>query len=183
MTGPQVSRRIGRRPTRIERHCLGLGCGALFLAKPSEIARGGGQFCSAVCRTLARRKLLDRAAIGKPETGPAATDASSLVPARPRPPPPTALVCRTCGSIFRVYSHRALPGRRAKFCSRACIVSEPSSNARRTPKFGNDECQQCGEPVVVRADQRSSRAAAARWCSIECTAAYFRTKGAARLAR
>lgn len=183
MTGARVSRRVGRPSTRIERHCLGPGCGAPFLAKPSEIARGGGQFCSAVCRTLARRKLMDKAATGKPQTGPAATSASSLVPARPRPPPPTALACRTCGSTFRVYPHRAMPGRQARFCSRICIMAEPRSNARRTPEFENDECQQCGKPVVARADRRPARAAAVKWCSIECTAAYFRTKEAIKLAR
>ena len=181
--GAQARRRVGRPSNSLERHCLRPGCEASFLARPSELARGGGRFCSAVCRDLTRRKPSVGADINNTELGPAVTEAVCPVPLRPRPPPPTALVCRSCGSTFRVYPYRTMPGRRARFCSRTCIVAEPRCTARTTPVSENDGCQQCGKLVVVRADQRSARAAAMRWCSIECTAAYFRTKEAMDLAR
>lgn len=174
-TSPPESRKpIGRPPTRVERRCSVPSCGGVFLAKPGELARGGGRYCSAVCRSSARRK--------------GATIRLDLlvasVPVRPRPPGAIALACATCGITFRVHPNRARPGRQAKFCSKACAGTRPRGprpkrSARRESQFGGLACETCGQAVhaVTASDGKQGVSTGVkRWCSIECTAAYFGSK-------
>ena len=98
-------RRRGRPPTKIERQCIQAGCGAKFLVKPSEIARGSGLYCSRECRSAGRRE-------GGPEI--------RAPVAKERRPPPIQLVCEGCKETFKVYRYRAEGAKKARFCSYRC---------------------------------------------------------------
>lgn len=98
-------RRMGRPPTKIERQCVRSGCGAKFLVKPSEIARGSGLYCSRQCRSAGRRE-------GGPEI--------RAPVEKERRPPPIQLVCEGCKETFNVYRYRAEGARKARFCSCRC---------------------------------------------------------------
>lgn len=178
----QTSWKADRAPSaRVERHCARPSCGEAFMAKPSEIARGAGRYCSALCRDLARRNTPEGEARRISEQGPSPCEGtpSRPVPSKPRPAPSIVLVCATCGAPFRVHPHRALPGRQAKFCSKPCANvcpkrrPNPKRGSRRESQFGGLHCETCGHPVTGQRQEQSSSTGVKRWCSIECTAAYF----------
>ena len=145
-------RRQGRPPTRIERQCVRAGCVAKFLAKPSEIARGSGLYCSRECRSTGRRE-------GGPET-------RALV-AKERRPPPIQLVCEGCAGSFNVYRYRAEGARTARFCSQRCkgLTAPPGA----APEAGAESV--CANPACRRAflPEEHARRAASAGESVHCS--------------
>jgi hypothetical protein len=65
-------------------------CGAVFLAKPSQVGRGGGRFCSRPCSD-----------------------------SRPRQTTKVQQTCEACGRLFLTKASEIVRGR-GKFCSRDC---------------------------------------------------------------
>lgn len=122
--------KIGRPRKRIRRTCGLAGCGKGFDAKPSEVARGAGIYCSRECRQAGRR-----AEAGQP---------SRLAAVRPRAEPKVKLVCAGCGERFRVNPHRDTAERQARFCSARCR-SERGLGADGGEVTERD-CANCGEP-------------------------------------
>jgi hypothetical protein len=104
--------RLGRPSTKVDRTCP--ICSLPFKAKPSEIARGSGRYCSFRCSDEAKRR-----------------DVVSL-PERNRRKPQVERTCETCLATFLVYPYRATAARPARFCSTPCRMAPP--NDRRGAK-------------------------------------------------
>jgi hypothetical protein len=123
-TGPDVlgARRPGRPSTSLERTCVAPGCGTVFRSKPSEVARGGGLYCSAACRVAA------------------ISERSNDVARDGMPSPPDAGIWteKTCENAdcrklfrFRKSEARSLVFGARRHCSRACRVTAEHARERR----------------------------------------------------
>jgi len=105
--------RPGRPRVRLRVQC-GI-CPQVFEARPSEIARGGGRYCSAECRNQARSQGIPALGDGKVA----------------KPVPPIEVKCEVCQGSFHVYPYRGQDAaRRARYCSLTCLRASPAEKRR-----------------------------------------------------
>lgn len=113
MEAEDSKRIVGRngKPLRVERACG--QCQTVFLARPGEIARGAGRYCSLECRQRALSLKV------------AGTSVQHTKPTEDA-------LCGGCGGSFKVYPYRDVDGPRpARYCSRACWRLPPAMKVVR----------------------------------------------------
>ena len=150
-------------------------CGKPFYARPSDIKRGYGKYCSARCRIEGTRtgKYVKCAYCGKEiykTRGSIKRSKSGLLFCSVQcstaySKKGQSVKCQTCGkTIWRAPWQARVGG--AKFCSRECAAESQRKRVVVT-------CAYCGKEVYKRPSESKHSKSGLHFCSRRCSGTYF----------